>query len=451
MFKKILFEACNRYHLVQGKNETALSYKARIVYSICGMMAYTSLLDESDESIATISKVNLKYRVKDILDSYLSLMPELKDSFSNANFDIAESIYQTFLDAGVIYSSPYRLAISKRVQLRYDKVTFMRGISPDEIDRVSGIGFYGYELQPKDAHLDPLAAQALSKVNTKDLKALRAMFGLETESLSKRLHVTLNRATWHKSYLDKSQLEFLRTDGPFTLGYWVNKDKKSVSKDGTPLSTAISEYGNTFGLLSMIEPEAQRSDNGLILSHLDAPGSRARPYRSQDDHRDLLSLNQEQSTEGMDNVLGADLYEDQSELLGEIVSVSGSEIEAKAVSILRCNGSYYLYFYRDEELIISPLPMWMMENGMYRTICCAILKERQAMPPIDYTMDGNLVHVHLNYLLPRPELNLLRLYSWPESFTSSSPDFARCLNKEVFVVLKDLLISQGYEFLEGLS
>ena len=346
MFKKILFEACNRYHLVQGKNETALSYKARIVYSICGMMAYTSLLDESDESIATISKVNLKYRVKDILDSYLSLMPELNDSFSNANFDIAESIYQSFLDAGVIYSSPYRLAISKRVQLRYDKVTFMRGISPDEIDRVSGIGFYGYELQPKDAHLDPLAAQALSKVNTKDLKALRSMFALETESLSKRLHVTLNRATWHKSYLDKSQLEFLRTDGPFTLGYWVNKDKKSVSKDGTPLSTAISEYGNTFGLLSMIEPEAQRSDNGLILSHLDAPGSRARPYRSQDDHRDLMSLNQAQSTEGMDNVLGADLYEGQNDLHGEIVSVSGSEIEAKAVSILRCNGSYYLYFYR---------------------------------------------------------------------------------------------------------
>ncbi|MDQ9825213.1 hypothetical protein RFZ44_18060, partial [Acinetobacter sp. 163] len=80
----------------------------------------------------------------------------------------------------------------------------------------------------------------------------------------------------------------------------------------------------------MIEPEAQRSDNGLILSHLDAPGSRARPYRSQDDHRDITSLNQDQSTEGMDNVLGTDLYEDQSELLGEIVSVSESEVDAKA-------------------------------------------------------------------------------------------------------------------------
>lgn len=40
-------------------------------------------------------------------------MPELKDSFSNANFDIAESIYQTFLDAGVIYSSPYPLAYAQ--------------------------------------------------------------------------------------------------------------------------------------------------------------------------------------------------------------------------------------------------------------------------------------------------------------------------------------------------
>lgn len=449
MFTKIFFEACNRHHLVQGENEAALAYKARIVYSICGMMAYTSLLDETDETLATISKVNLKYRVKNILDSYLSLMPELKEYLVSANFDVAENIFQTFLDAGLIYSSPYRLVISKRMELRYDKVTFMRGISPDEIDRVSGIGFYGFELQPKEHNLDPLAAHALSKVNKKDLKALRSMFGLETDSLSKRLQVTLTRATWHKSYLDKSQLEFLRTQGPFNQGYWVNKDKKTPSKDASSLSTTISEYGNTFGLLSMIEPEAQRSDNGLILSHLDAPGSRAQPYRSQDENSKLVSKLQDGDL--ICDMIDGDDLEDQSALLGEVVSVLGSEIEAKSISVLRCNGYYYLYFYRDEELIISPLPLWMVENGMYRTICCAILKERQALPPIDYTMDGNLVHVHLNYLLPRPELNLLRLYSWPESFTSASADFARCLNKEVFVVLKELLISQGYEFLEGLS
>jgi hypothetical protein len=72
------------------------------------------------------------------------------------------------------------------------------------------------------------------------------------------------------------------------------------------------------------------------------------------------------------------------------------------------------------------------------------------LPPIEYYEDGALVHIHLNYLLPPRELEFLKLYSWPGKCTSLPCDFDRKLSKEVFKAIKEILLSEGYDFKGGL-
>ena len=57
----------------------------------------------------------------------------------------------------------------------------------------------------------------------------------------------------------------------------------------------------------------------------------------------------------------------------------------------------------------------------------------------------------MNYLLPPRELNLLKLYSWPETCTSLPCDFRRKLSTEVFTAIKNILSDEGYEFKGGTS
>lgn len=124
------------------------------------------------------------------------------------------------------------------------------------------------------------------------------------------------------------------------------------------------------------------------------------------------------------------------------------------VSILRTDMEgaqlYYLYRYIDAELEVSPLPQWKVENDNYRTLSCACLSTYGTLPPIEYSEDGPLIHVRMNYLLPPRELEFLKYYSWPERCTSLPCDFRRKLSVEVFGVIKNILSKEGYEFKGGI-
>ena len=124
------------------------------------------------------------------------------------------------------------------------------------------------------------------------------------------------------------------------------------------------------------------------------------------------------------------------------------------VSILRTGmkGSqlYYLYRYIDTTLEVSPLSQWQVENYNYRTLACACLSTCGTLPPIEYSEDGSLVHVRMNYLLPPRELEFLKYYSWPEICTSLPCDFRRKLSVEVFGAIKNILSEEGYEFKGGI-
>ena len=102
------------------------------------------------------------------------------------------------------------------------------------------------------------------------------------------------------------------------------------------------------------------------------------------------------------------------------------------VSILRTGMKgaqlYYLYRYSGAAMEVSQLPQWQVESYNYRSLACACLSAYGTLPPMEVFEDGALVHVHMNYLLPPPELEFLKLYSWPEISTSLPCNFRRKLS-----------------------
>lgn len=74
-YSNLLEEISQNYHIPKGKTENELDWKARIIYSICGMMAYTSLWDYDDEG--PISNIHIKKRIKNILSAYKEIYPEV--------------------------------------------------------------------------------------------------------------------------------------------------------------------------------------------------------------------------------------------------------------------------------------------------------------------------------------------------------------------------------------
>ena len=123
------------------------------------------------------------------------------------------------------------------------------------------------------------------------------------------------------------------------------------------------------------------------------------------------------------------------------------------VSILRTGMKgaqlYYLYRYSGAAMKVSQLPQWQVESYNYRSLACACLSAYGTLPPMEVFEDGALVHVHMNYLLPPPELEFLKLYSWPEISTSLPCNFRRKLSTEVFEAVKNVLSDEGYEFKGG--
>lgn len=327
-YNGLLLKVSRQYHILRGTQETEEEWKTRLVYSICGMMAYASLWDNTEEPI---SIVHLKRRIRSVLGSYKSLYSELSGILPYTSEELETEITNQFLSAGVVYHCPNRIVASKKREEHFGGILFQRGIALDNISCVSGIGFYSKQGGGTDSH------------------NIKTMFCLEQENLQTLWQTTLSAASWRSRPSFEFDTTYLRLKPPFSCGYWVNEPDKTST-----------------------------------------------------------------------------------------------------VSILRTgtNGSqlYYLYRYIDTILEVSPLPQWQVENYKYRTLACACLLTHGTLPPIEYFVDGSLVHVRMNYLLPPRELEFLKCYSWPERCTSLPCDFRRKLSVEVFKAIKYILSEEGYSF-----
>lgn len=120
------------------------------------------------------------------------------------------------------------------------------------------------------------------------------------------------------------------------------------------------------------------------------------------------------------------------------------------VSLLRTGlpGSkiYYLYKYENNEVFVSQLDNWRVDNSEYRSLSNACLAYYGLLPSIEYAIDGEIVHVSFRYLPPRAEFTFLKLYSWPTGTIPSN--FKRVCSTCVFDAFKAILSKKGFSFKE---
>lgn len=202
-YNGLLSAVAHKYHIRKGTQETENDWKTRLVYSICGMMAYASLWDISEEE--PISIVHLKRKVRSMLANYKSMYPELSGSLPYVSEELEGEIANLFLNTGVVYHRPNRIAPSIKREEPFCGILFQRGIASDSISCVSGIGFYSKQ----DDGTNP--------------NGIKAMFGLEQENLQVLWRTTLSTASWKSNPLFGYSTEYLRLKPPFSQGYWVNK------------------------------------------------------------------------------------------------------------------------------------------------------------------------------------------------------------------------------------
>lgn len=317
------------YGIKKGLREQDNELKARIIYSVCGMMAYASLWDNMEDE--PISMVHMKRRIHNILKSYLVMYPETRKFFPADLTDVETEITDLFVRVGIIYHSPRQISPAIQSASIIREVLFQRGIQPEKIEKVSGIGFYS--LEHKDS--SPLSPQK--------------MFGLNEHDLATIWSRVISKAIWQENKISISGAEYLSLAPLSGKKYWWDK----VDKSGRVSILRFSEK----------------------LPHL-----------------------------------------------------------------------YYLYAYTENNIKLSQLPSWMVDNGNYRQLAAACLYSREKLPSIEYCEDGSIVHIDIKYLLPPRELNWIKLYSWPERGAILPSNFKRKCNKEIFVAIKMVLENMGYSF-----
>ena len=109
---------------------------------------------------------------------------------------------------------------------------------------------------------------------------------------------------------------------------------------------------------------------------------------------------------------------------------------------------YYLCQSEGDRLLISQLPSWRTEEGAYRLLSAGIMLKQKTLPPILFHIDGGLVKIHVQYLLPPNEQRFLEFYSWPNSFTSDECSFHRICSTSIFTAIMKVLMEAGYYFAE---
>lgn len=246
-YNGLLSSVSHKYHIYKGTQETENDWKTRLIYSICGMMAYASLWDDSEEG--SISITHLKRKVHNILANYKSIYPELSANLPHVSEELEDEIADQFLSTGMVYHRPNRIAPSMKHEELFDDVLFQRGIALDSISCVSGIGFY------------------LKQRGTKNTDKVKQMFGLEQADLKTVWHMTLSAAYWKSNLSFEQNTEYLRLKAPFFRGYWVRMIGDSDKK-------FIKIFRNTCG------NEVRRPQFGMYTGRTPYPG--AQPSTKQD-------------------------------------------------------------------------------------------------------------------------------------------------------------------------
>lgn len=213
------------YSIKKGNNESIDKYKARLIYSVCGLMGYASLWDESDDG--DVSVAHVKSRIKNIYHCYKEMYPEIDNVLKCSEDELADEIYDVFSKTGVIYHLPHKISRAMYSEAGYGTILFQRGMAFGLIERVSGLGVYS-KIKPDTNTID-----------------IRRMFGLNELSLNEVWSSIISRARWIPMSVKSQEIEFLRIDPPFSLGYWT---KEPASGAKYSMLRLTNEYSKLYYL-----------------------------------------------------------------------------------------------------------------------------------------------------------------------------------------------------------
>lgn len=337
----LYIQAANKLKIKKGALEEEKSFRARTIYSICALMGYTSLFDvveNDDGSEELVSIVHVKRRIQNILNAYLELYPDLTEHFKDHRIKFEDFIVDLMIKTSTIYHSPYHVAKSMLKTAAVGNILFQRGIDPEDIDCISGVGFYSINHNDKSSSLE----------------SLKELYGIENIDLETKLQQVISMAHWSALNVQGPELEYLNLSPCKGQKYWISHTDKNAEI--------------------------------------------------------LLARTTDQSTR-----------------------------------------EYYLYKNNQNSPEISKLAPWMLKDGTVTQLARAILKKNGTLPPISYMYDGDVVKVEIGYMLPNTEANMLMLFSWPCVPSRINNVFSRIMNKDIFMVFKELLSSQGYTFEELLD
>ena len=206
-FDGLLNRISEQLSIGRGNRETEISWKKRIIYSVCGLMGYTSLWDEDDGN-GDISIQHFRNRIEEVLSRYLEMYPEVAAEFQVIPEDFSEEILTLFRAEGIFYHRANRISPALRSEETYKGIRFIRGASVSEIEKVSGLGIY----LPSDL--------------SGDSDGIISMFRLSEIRLSDFWEKIIKKALWVPDTADETA-EYLRTEPPFTYGYWLNRPDTS--------------------------------------------------------------------------------------------------------------------------------------------------------------------------------------------------------------------------------
>lgn len=201
-YARLLTEIAEEFRIHQGKNESEIDFKVRIIYSALSRLAYARLWDKS-----VISIDRFKSETADLLEIYLKLYPELKISDN-----LPVEIYDLYLKTGGFYHRVGNISAAMFNIAGGNGILFLRGVVPNRKVYLSGAGFY-------------LPADNLFE--TANFKSVVEMFALPNKTL---------KAMWEEITFDLNwqvaepgnDMEFLRMSPPFNQNYW----QKNPEHDG---------------------------------------------------------------------------------------------------------------------------------------------------------------------------------------------------------------------------
>lgn len=208
-YNKLLSRIASDLNILKGSSESVDAWKARIVYSAIGHMAFASLYDVQEDD-NPVSITHFKRRVEKLYNSFISMYPELKTVFLIQADELADEIYNVFLQAGCLYHSPNRITATVPQVACSNQIAFMRGTALKQKVFRSGLGAYLPALKP-----------------TGDSITVTDLFCLQRSTLSSLWERTVTNIKWSEITLS-TKTEYLRTTPPYNSGYF----KEQPDKDG---------------------------------------------------------------------------------------------------------------------------------------------------------------------------------------------------------------------------